>query len=91
MAKKATNPGDSDKPKQSRRGKGEGSIFQRSDGRWTAMIEVGQDASGKRLRKAIYGATKKEVATKLTKLASQKIDGGMTNSGRMTVGELLDH
>lgn len=79
-----------EKQKQSRRGKGEGSIFQRSDGRWTAMIEVGQNADGKRLRKAIYGATKKEVATKLTKLASQKLDGGMTNSGRMTVGEFLD-
>ncbi|MFO1042221.1 MAG: site-specific integrase [Planctomycetaceae bacterium] len=87
MAKAPQSDG---KPKQNRRGKGEGSIFQRSDGRWTATIEVGQDQNGKRIRKSIYGETKKEVATKLTKLANQKIDGGMTDSGRMTLGEFLD-
>lgn len=74
----------------SRRGKGEGSIFQRGDGRWTAVIEVGHDETGKRLRKSIYGPTKKSVVDKLTKLAGQKIDGGITSAGKMTVGNLLD-
>jgi len=73
-----------------RRGKGEGSISQRPDGLWVARINVGTDATGKRLRKAVYGHTKKEVTDKLTKLASNKIDGTLIDTGRMTVGDLLD-
>jgi hypothetical protein len=73
-----------------RRGKGEGSISQRSDGLWVARIDIGQDASGKRQRKAVYGKTKKECAEKLTKLASQKLDGTLIDTGRMTVADRLD-
>ena len=73
-----------------RRGKGEGSIAKRSDGRWEARIGIGCDASGKRLRKSVYGATKKAVADQLTKLASHKLDGTLIDTGRMTVGDLLD-
>ncbi len=73
-----------------RRGKGEGSIAQRPDGLWVARIDIGHDANGKRIRKAVYGQTKKEVTDRLTKLASQKLDGTLIDTGRMTVGELLD-
>ena len=73
-----------------RRGKGEGSIAQRPDGLWEARINIGTDATGKRLRKSVYGATKKAVADKLTKLAGQKIDGTLIDTGRMTVGDMLD-
>ena len=41
-----------------RRGRGEGSIFQRADGRWTATITVGYDGNGKRKRRTVYGKTK---------------------------------
>lgn len=73
----------------SRRGKGEGSICQRADGRWMARIAIGTDANGKRLTKSFYGATKKEVATKLTNEASAQINGTAIDAGRMTVGDLL--
>ncbi len=73
-----------------RRGKGEGSISQRPNGLWEARINVGTDATGKRMRKLVYGSTKKEVADKLTKLAHQKLDGTLIDTGRMTVGDLLD-
>ena len=73
-----------------RRGKGEGSIAQRPDGLWEARINIGTDATGKRLRKSVYGATKKAVADKLTKLAGQKIDGTLIDTGRLTVGDMLD-
>ena len=73
-----------------RRGKGEGSISKRPDGLWVARIDIGTDTNGKRQRKAVYGKTKKECAEKLTKLASQKLDGILIDTGRMTVADLLD-
>ena len=43
-----------------RRGSGEGGIFQReSDGRWVATVELGKGPNGKRLRKTVYGSTKR--------------------------------
>ena len=47
-----------------RRGNGEGSIHQRGDGRWCALVDLGV-IDGKRKRKYIYGETRKEVAEKL--------------------------
>lgn len=74
----------------SRRGKGEGSIRQRSDGTWEARIDIGRDANGRRKTKSVYGKTKKEVGNELTKLASQKIDGTLIAETKLTVGEFLD-
>ena len=51
---------------QMARGKGEGNIYKRSDGVWSARITVGRDASGKQKRRAFYGKTRKEVQEKLT-------------------------
>lgn len=73
-----------------RRGHGEGSISQRADGRWCAIITVGYDQNGKRRRKTVYGKTKKEVTEQLTRLQSQKLDGLLTPTSRITVGEFLD-
>jgi len=42
------------------RGHGEGSIYQRSDGRWAASITLGG-----RKRKTFYGKTRREVQEKL--------------------------
>lgn len=50
-----------------RRANGEGSIFQRQDGRWVARITVGYDEKGKRRRRDIYGWTKEEVFEKARK------------------------
>lgn len=73
-----------------RRGKGEGSITRRKDGRWEARIDIGASPSGKRIIKSVYGKTKAAVTTELTKLAHRKIDGSLTTAGRMTTGEFLD-
>ena len=72
------------------RGKGEGSIRKRPDGTWEARIDIGHDPTGKRRSKSVYGSTKREVTEKLTKLASQKLDGTLIETGRMTVGDLLE-
>lgn len=47
-----------------RRGHGEGSIFQRSDGFWVGRVELGR-VNGKRQRKTVYGKTRREVSEKL--------------------------
>ncbi len=73
-----------------RRGHGEGSIFQRTDGRWTATITVGRDTNGKRLRKTVYGDTKRAVTEELTRLQNQKLDGTLKAVSRLTVAEFLE-
>lgn len=72
-----------------RRGRGEGSIFQRPDGRWCACINLGYDSTGKRLRRFVYGATKKEVQDELTSLQSKKLTGTLVKVQRQTVGDYL--
>src|SRR5262245_30318004 len=53
-----------------RRGRGEGSICQRSDGLWVARLSLGYDGQGKRLRRVFYAATKAEVQQKLSEAYS---------------------
>ena len=47
-----------------RRGRGEGSIVQRADGRWMGRVDLGWH-NGKRRSKAIYGRTRRAVADAL--------------------------
>lgn len=72
----------------SRRGHGEGSISQRSDGRWTARVDLGY-VNGKRKRKQIYGKTRKEVAEALKVLLRNQQQGLDITVERQTVGEFL--
>ncbi len=78
-----------------KRGAGEGSIFQRGDGRWSATITVGHSSAGKRLRKTVYGPTKRDVTEQLTRLQNQKLDGQLIAREKLTVADLcnrwLDH
>jgi integrase len=57
-----------------RRGKGEGSITQRRDGRWEARLTLPQ--GGRRQRRAFYGKTRAEAARKLRD-ALRKQDEGL--------------
>jgi integrase len=52
-----------------RRGKGEGAVYQRSDGKWCASLDLGH-RDGKRVRKVLYGKTREGVKNKL--LAAQR-------------------
>ena len=73
-----------------RRGNGEGSIFQRADGKWATTLTVGYNQHGKRIRKTLYGATKREVQEKLSKLHGQRLDGTLVESGTTTLAQFLD-
>ena len=67
-----------------RRANNEGSVFQRTDGRWAATVSVG---NGK--RKSYYGKTREEVAHKLTSALKAHLDGLPLVGERQTVGQYL--
>jgi len=71
-----------------RRGNTEGSIYQRKDGRWTASIDLGY-GSGRRRRKAFYGATRREVADKLTAALRARQQGLPIVGERLTLAAFL--
>jgi integrase len=61
-----------------RRGRGEGTISQRADGRWQGRVDLGRGTDGRRQRKTVYGATRQAVADQLNR-----------ELGRAASGELL--
>jgi integrase len=72
----------------SRRGHGEGSIYQRQDGRWCAAVDLGY-VNGKRKRKLIYGKTRKAVAEALKKALHDQQQGVPIAVERQTVEQFL--
>lgn len=60
---------------KARRGKGEGSIHLRGDGRWAATVTL-EPKGGKRQRRTFYGKTAGEVAKKLRE-AQKKLDDNL--------------
>jgi integrase len=71
-----------------RRGRGEGSIYKRKDGRWEGRFDVGI-VNGARKRKPVYGRTRHEVAEKLTALAHARKAGLPFVDERTSVADFL--
>jgi len=75
---------------KTRRGRSEGTVTQRSDGRWVAAVSGGFTPDGKRIRKWVSGSSKEEV---LRKLDEAKRHLGQRNiavdTERTTVAEFL--
>lgn len=72
----------------SKRGQNEGSIYERADGTWEAKISLGYDATGKRVRKSLYGKTRAEVREKMDQ-ALGRVRRGTYVAERQKVGEYL--
>lgn len=72
-----------------RRGKGEGGIRKRPDGRWEGTLQLGW-RDGKRQRKFVYGKTRQEVQVKLGKARRQLEDTGTVGDDRQTVETFLN-
>jgi integrase len=71
-----------------RRGRGEGSIFERADGRLVGTVDLGW-RGGKRVRRSVTGRTRAEVRDRLDALR-RSLDGGLTPPpARLTVGRFL--
>lgn len=74
-----------------KRGKGEGIIYKRKDGRWEAKIVIGYDPeTGKPKRMSIYGESRKEVAEKLAQVLAERATGAFVEPTKLTFGEWLD-
>jgi hypothetical protein len=58
-----------------RRGHGEGSLYQRDDGSWRAMTDLGWH-DGKRVRRSVSGKTRREVVEKLT-VIRRRMEAGL--------------
>jgi integrase len=69
-----------------RRGHGEGSIYQRSDGRWAASISL---EGGK--RKTFYGKTRKAVQEQLKTALHQQQQGILATGPQQKVEQFLQH
>src|SRR5258707_15562843 len=72
----------------SKRGHNEGSLYQRADGRWAGVVSLGYEG-GRRLRKCVYGDTRREVRGKIALLLSDKQRGLPVVAERHTVAEFL--
>jgi integrase len=71
-----------------RRGAGEGSIFQRKDGRWVGQLDLGV-VSGRRRFRSVYGKQRRDVAERLTQLLRERDTGTLPAAGKLTVGDYL--
>ena len=67
-----------------KRGNNEGSIYQRSDGRWAGVVSIG-GGRGVQKRKNVYGKTRLEVARKLTDVMKAVKDNVPLPPDRLTV------
>ncbi|MEU9887912.1 site-specific integrase [Sphaerisporangium sp. NPDC051011] len=67
--------------KTNRRQHGEGSIYQRADGRWTTEIHLGW-RNGKPLRKYLYGKDPDEVLEKRQQFEADRAEGYIPEPGR---------
>jgi integrase len=71
-----------------RRGRGEGSILQRADGRWMARVDLGWK-DGKRRSKAVYGRTRRAAADALQDALRGAQEGTLVADERQTMPEFL--
>jgi len=77
---------------RTRRGRGEGSIYYRPDrgGTWEAQVSLGYDQKGQRIRKTIFGRSKKAVQDKLAALQNDATTGHVTST-QMNMEQYLKH
>jgi len=72
-----------------RRGRGEGTITQRADGRWQPRVDMGRSETGQRLRKVVYGATRGAAGNKLNALLGRSVSGELLTTSTPTVASWL--
>jgi integrase len=73
-----------------RRGRGEGSIRQRTDGRWEVRVDLGRGLHGQRKRKSVFADTEAAAIAELKKLHGRTVSGHMLTSSTPTVGTFLE-
>lgn len=61
--------------RNTKRGNGEGTVFQRSDGRWQGAVTIGTDEEGKQRKRTVYGRTQEEAKSNVLELRQQLANG----------------
>lgn len=74
----------------SRREKGTGNIYQRSNGTWVGRLSVGCKSDGKPIIKYFSGKSEKEVKKKIREFNKNSINVEL-NKRKITVGEYIDN
>lgn len=72
-----------------RRGRGEGTIYPRSNGGWAAQISSGVDGSGKRIRRTVSGKTKAIVQQKLREVQDDAENGISASPSNLKLSQYL--
>lgn len=72
-----------------RRGRGEGSVYQRSDGRWVGVLDLGWEG-GRRRRKAVYASSKPAAQHRLAEIKRQHDAGLPVLDERQRVDQFLE-
>jgi hypothetical protein len=75
---------------QRRRGKGEGSIRQRSDGRWEVRLDLGRGLDGQRRRKSVFADTERAAIAALKQLHGRSVAGHVLGTSTPTVARFLE-
>ena len=69
--------------------RGDGSVYQRKDGKWAGEACVGLRPDGGRDRRFVYADTREEAQAALRKLLVERDKGILADPGRQTVGQFL--
>ena len=73
-----------------KRGRGEGSIRLRVDGRWEVRIDLGRGLDGRRRRKSAFAATQADAVRVLRRLGGRASAGEMVSTSTPLVATFLD-
>lgn len=76
--------------RDSRRTRGDGSLFQRSDGIWIGRVELPPDRDGKRRQRTVSSKSFDVAAKRLKKLRTDVDEGRIAATGNTTVAKWLD-
>jgi len=74
-----------------RRGRGEGSIRERADGRWEVRIDIGRGPDRKRRRKSAFAATQGQAVKLLKQLAGRQVNGELSSTSTPTMARFLEN
>jgi integrase len=74
-----------------RRSPGEGAVFfDATKGRWVGQLELGRDASGRRIRPKVFGSTASDARAKLSELRTAHVAGQDVTKRATTFAELVE-
>jgi hypothetical protein len=78
-----------DKPKRPKNANGEGTVYKRSDGKWAGQVYINQ-SDGRRVRRTLYGSTRKEVTQKISELRDRSEKGAPIAPQNLTLEAYLN-